>query len=137
MEALQSYKARTEKKAVPVVPKKRKWLSSLWCVFYPVGVFKIWRIKKRLWLKLLYTIIGLPLFLLIFGYIGTVSFAAFLAPLDRTVGNRSDRTIVNSEGNYSATFVKTGAETNGAYELVQVELEPYGGNDWHYHHSFE
>jgi quercetin dioxygenase-like cupin family protein len=137
MEALQTYKARTEKKAVPVVPKKRKWLYRLWYVFYPVGIFKIWRIKRRLWLKLSYTIIGLPLFLLLFAYIGLVSFAAFLPPLDRTVGNRSDRTIVNSEGNYSATFIKTGAETNGAYELVQVELEPYGGNDWHYHHSFE
>lgn len=137
MQELQSYTARTGKKAVPVVPKKRKWLSRLWYVFYPVGVVNIWRRKRQLWLKLSYTIIGLPLFLIAFGFLSIIGFAAFLSPLDRTIGNRSDRTIVNSEGNYSATFVKTAAETNGAYELVQVELEPYGGNDWHYHHSFE
>jgi quercetin dioxygenase-like cupin family protein len=137
MEALQPDTVRTGKKEVSVVSKKRKSLSRLWYFFYPIGVVKIWRIKKRLWLKLLYTILGLPVFLIAFAYIGLVTFAAFLAPLDRTVGNRSDRTIVNSEGNYSATFIKTGTETNGAYELVQVELEPFGGNDWHYHHSFE
>lgn len=136
MEALQIDKVSTGKKAVPVVIKT-KWLTRLWYLFYPVGVVKIWRLEKRLWLKLLYTIIGLPLFLIAFTYIGLISFAAFLPPLDHSVGNRSDRTVVNSEGNYSATFIKTGAETNGAYELVQVELEPYGGNDWHYHHSFE
>jgi quercetin dioxygenase-like cupin family protein len=136
MEALQIDTVQTEKKAVPIV-KKNKWLPRLWYLFYPVGVIKIWRLKKRLWLKLLYTITVLPVFLIAFAYSGIVSFAAFLTPLDHNVGNRSDRTIVNSEGNYSATFIKTGAETNGAYELVQVELEPYGGNDWHYHHSFE
>jgi quercetin dioxygenase-like cupin family protein len=136
MEALQPDTVRTGKKASPVAPK-RKWLARLWYVFYPVGVVKIWRLKKLLWLKLLYTTIALPVFLIAFAYVGIVSFAAFLPSLDHTMGNRSDRTIVNGEGNYSATFIKTGAETHGAYELVQVELEPYGGNDWHYHHSFE
>jgi quercetin dioxygenase-like cupin family protein len=137
MEALQPATVRTGKKAVPVVRKNRKWLSLLRYIFYPIGVVKIWHIQKRLWLKLLYSIVGLPVFVIAFLYVSIVTFAAFLSPLDRTVGNRSDRTIVNSEGNYSATFIKTGAETNGVYELVQVELEPYGGNDWHYHHSFE
>lgn len=85
---------------------------------------------------MLYTILGLPLFLLVFSYISIVAFALFLPSLDRTVGNRQDKTIYNTEGNYSATFIKTGSETNGAYELVQVELEPFGGNDWHYHRSF-
>lgn len=136
MELLQPDTVQTEKKPVSIV-KKRKWLPGLWYIFYPVGLVKIWRLKKRLWLKLLYSIIGLPVFLIAFAFIGILTFAAFIPPLDRSVGDRSDRTIVNSEGNYSATFIKTGAETNGAYELVQVELEPYGGNDWHYHHSFE
>lgn len=136
MQTLELNKTRAAKKAVPIVKKPAflRWLSLL---FYPVGVFKAWRSKKKLWLKLAYTIIGLPLFLLLFGYAAIVIFAAFLPPLDCTVGQRSDRTIVNSEGNYSATFIKTGEETNGAYELVQVELEPFGGNDWHYHNSFE
>lgn len=117
--------------------KRRNGLFILSLLFYPVGVFRIWRRKGSLWVKLLYSVLGLPLFLLWFSYAFIVIFAAFLPPLDRTVGNRFDRTIVNSEGNYSATFLKTGAETNGAYELVQVELEPFGGNDWHYHKNFE
>lgn len=117
--------------------KKRDGLYILSLLFYPIGLFRIWRRKGRLWVKLLYSVLGLPLFLVWFGYAAIVIFAAFLPPLDRTVGTRSDRTIVNGEGNYSATFLKTGAETNGAYELVQVELEPYGGNEWHYHKSFE
>jgi quercetin dioxygenase-like cupin family protein len=136
MESLPAKRVQIEKKAVPVV-KKRKWIAGLWLIFYPVGLFKVWQSNKRLWLKLTYTLLGLPLFLLVFTYACIVIFAAFLRPLDRSVGRRADRTIVNGEGNYSATFVKTGAETNGAYELVQVELEPYGGNDWHYHSSFE
>jgi quercetin dioxygenase-like cupin family protein len=136
MQTLLSNTVQIEERAVPTV-KIGKWLSWLWLFFYPVGIFKAWRSKKRLWLKLAYTVAGLPFFLLVFGYIAIVIFAAFLPPLDRSIGNRTDRTVVNSEGNYAATFVKTGAETNGAYELVQVELEPYGGNDWHYHASFE
>lgn len=136
MQTLQTDKVPTEKKAVPVV-KKRKRLLWLSLFFYPVGVIKIWKSKKRLWLKLVYTLFGLPIFLFVFGITSILIFAAFLPNLDRTVGHRADRTVVNSEGNYSATFIKTGAETNGAYELVRVELEPYGGNDWHYHSSFE
>ena len=136
MESLQINMVQTGERAVSTV-KKRKWLKWLSLLFYPVGIFKAWRSKKRVWLKLAYTLLGLPFFLLAFGYIAIVFIAAFLPSLDHTVGQRSDRTIINSEGGYSATFVKTGAETNGAYELVQVELEPYGGNDWHYHTSFE
>jgi quercetin dioxygenase-like cupin family protein len=136
MGTLQINMVRTEEKAVSIV-KTRKWLSWLSMVFYPIGVFKIWRANRRIWLKLVYTLFGLPVFLLVFGYVSIVTFSALLPSLDRTVGHRSDKTIVNSEGNYSATFIKTGAETNGAYELVKVELEPHGGNDWHYHTSFE
>jgi quercetin dioxygenase-like cupin family protein len=92
----------------------------------------------KMWLvfKLLYAIVGFVIFSISAIYLGIVIFAAFLPPLDKSVGARTDRTIYNTEGNYSATFIKTGSETDGAYELVQVELEPYGGNDWHYHASF-
>lgn len=124
-----------DKKAVPVV-KKSKWVFALALLFYPIGVFSIWRSETRLWIKWLYSILAFPLFLLVFGYILIVLFASFLAPLDRSVGVRADRTIYNKEGYYGVTFLKTAAETNGAYELVQVELEPHGGNEWHYHNSF-
>lgn len=136
MESIQTTRVWTAENPVPVV-KKTTWRSWLALLFYPTGVVKAWRSKKSIWLKLTYSLLGLPVFLIITAYLCVILFAAFLPTLDRTVGNRTDRTIVNSEGNYAATFIKTGAETNGAYELVQVELEPYGGNDWHYHTSFE
>lgn len=113
-----------------------KWRLMLSLLFYPVGIFRIWRIKGWLAIKLLYSIFGFFLFIITTIYMGVVVFALFLPPLDCSVGVRSDRTIYNTAGNYSATFVKTGNETNGAYELVQVELEPHGGNDWHYHKTF-
>lgn len=116
--------------------KTTNWVFWLSLLLYPAGLVKVWRLNGRIGLKLIYTIAGLPVFLIAAIYLGVVLFAAFLPALDRTVGMRSDRTIVNSAGNYSATFVKTGFETNGAYELVQVELDPFGGNDWHYHKSF-
>lgn len=116
--------------------QKRIWKFNAWLLFYPAGVIRIWRKKISLLIKLLYSILALPLFLILTIYPGIILFAAFLPPLDRTVGNRSDTTIYNSEGNYAATFVATGAGTNYAYELVKVELEPKGGNDWHYHNSF-
>jgi quercetin dioxygenase-like cupin family protein len=127
-------KPTVQNAAAPV--KKRNGLYYLSLLFYPIGVFKIWRRRGSIFLKLLYTILGLPIFLILFGSSGIIIFASFLPPLDSSVGNRADRTIVNREGGYSATFIKTAAETGGAYELVQVELEPNGGNDWHYHKSF-
>ena len=105
-------------------------------LFYPVGIIKIWRIKGWLVLKLVYSFFGFVFFVVLSVYLGIVIFASFLPALDRTVGNRADKTVYNREGNYSATFLKSGHETNGAYELVQVELEPHGGNDWHYHKTF-
>lgn len=130
---------------VPVIPtgkntdrtvKKKNRLLALWYLFYPVGVFRIWKQRGRLWLKLVYSILYLPIFLVVFLFLLIVGFASFLPALDKTVGARADRTIINTAGNYSATFIKTGADTNGEYELVKVELEPMGGNDWHYHKNF-
>lgn len=119
-----------------IVFKTEKWKFWLSLLFYPVGLFKIWRIKGWLPVKLLYSILGFVLFAISTIYVGVVLFALFLPPLDASVGANLPRTIYNTEGNYSATFVKTGNETHGAYELVQVELEPNGGNDWHYHKNF-
>lgn len=135
MKNIAMYDVCTDEKTVLTV-KKSRWKYWVSLLFYPVGVVKIWRGKARLWVKLLYSILVLPVFLLTAVYTGLILFAAFLPGLDRAVGNRTDKTIYNREGNYSATFVQTGRETNNDYELVQVELEPYGGNDWHYHTRF-
>ncbi len=54
-----------------------------------------------------------------------------------SIGDRKDRTVINTEGNYASTFLKTGRETNGAYEQIRVEVEPNGGNGWHYHKTFD
>lgn len=116
--------------------KRNRWSPVLSLLFYPVGIYRIWKMEARRWIKWVYALLGLPVFLITFLYTCIILFASFLPPLDRGVGRRTDRTIINREGNYSATFIKTGFETGGAYELVQVELEPYGGNDWHYHKSF-
>jgi len=112
-------------------------LSFLFILCLPVGVIKIWRSEKNRFVKITYTVLGLPLFAVLYSFMSVVLFAVFLPPLDLTVGNRKDRTIINSEGNYSATFVKTANETDDVYELIQVEVEPDGGNDPHYHKDFE
>lgn len=114
----------------------KKILRGMSFLLYPVGLVRVWRGQRAIGLKLLYTLIGLPVFLLLFAYGAIVLFACFLPPLDRSVGDRADRTIYNGDGRYFATFLQTGKETGGKYELVQVELEPYGGNDWHYHKTF-
>ncbi|MBF8962467.1 cupin domain-containing protein [Pontibacter sp. FD36] len=40
-------------------------------------------------------------------------------------------------GGYDVTIIKSAADTNGDYLLVQVEMEPKGGNGLHYHTTFE
>src|SRR6187549_372692 len=99
-----------------------KIVNVLSFLFYPTGVYRVW--KKDFhprWVSWMYTILGLPLFLLVYTFIGLLLFAAFLPELDRTIGERPDRTIVNSTDHYTVTFLKTSKETNGAYEEVQVE----------------
>ncbi|MCF3108225.1 cupin domain-containing protein [Niabella sp. CC-SYL272] len=43
------------------------------------------------------------------------------------------RTITHPQVGDTVTFLKTAAETNGTYTLVEVVLLPGGGNDLHYH----
>ena len=112
-------------------------LAVLFFIFYPAGVYRVWKKGFRpLWGRWIYTILGLPFFILIYLYAGILLFASFLPELDRTIGVRSDRTIRNSTDHYSVTFLKTSKETNGAYEEVKVVLDPGGGNEWHYHTAF-
>ncbi len=116
--------------------QNRAVLLILFFVAYPLGVYAIGRRQTAAWKKILYALLGFPLFgvLLLFG--GILVFAAFLPALDTTPVNRADRTIRNTLGDYKVTFLKTNRETDGAYELVQVSLAPGGGNDWHYHNRF-
>jgi quercetin dioxygenase-like cupin family protein len=114
-----------------------RWmLVALFFVCYPLGGYKIWKSKARLWKKALYLSLGLPPFLILSSFLGILLFASLLPDLDRTPINRPDRTIYNTGGDYSVTFLKTNLETRGAYELVKVSLAPKGGNDWHYHKEF-
>jgi len=105
--------------------------------FYPQGVYKMWKYNSGKGINLLYTIFYLPIFLFVTVLICVSVFAFFLPPLDLSVGERIDRTLYNPGGNYAVTFIATGAETGGQYELIQVELEPKGGNGWHYHKTFD
>lgn len=115
--------------------KKIFQFSSL--ILYPIGVVTIWNSSKPLLLKIGYTIFYLPVFLFLCLYLFALLCAAVLPPIDLTVDDRADRTLFNPGGNYSVTFLETGAETDGAYEALQVDLEPLGGNDWHYHKTFD
>ncbi|HLP93146.1 MAG TPA: cupin domain-containing protein [Saprospiraceae bacterium] len=49
----------------------------------------------------------------------------------------SRRTVENPLIKDKATFLETAAETNGARTLIRIELAPEGGNDLHYHKSFD
>jgi quercetin dioxygenase-like cupin family protein len=46
------------------------------------------------------------------------------------------RTFANPAINDAATFLKTSAETNGAYTLVEIELGKSDGPPLHYHKTF-
>ncbi len=118
-------------------PGKSTLLSVLSLVFYPTGVYRVWKKDHALWLRLLYTLLGLPVFVVVFTFLSIITFAAFLPELDLSIGDRKDRTVINKDGNYASTFLKTSRETNGAYELIRVEVEPNGGNGWHYHKTFD
>lgn len=111
------------------------WILIAWLAF-PWGVYRLFCNKAAIWKKLAFISLGLPLFISTYTLFGIIAFASFLPALDISIGNRPDRTITNSLDHYAVTFLKTGRETGGAYELVQVQLGPHGGNDWHYHTNF-
>ncbi len=50
--------------------------------------------------------------------------------------NRDTRRIYNPVQKDYVTFLKTAAETNGEYTLVEVELAPEGGVGLHYHKTY-
>ncbi len=113
------------------------FMAILFVGCYPLGVYKVWKQKYPGWIKASYTILGLPVFLIVFIYLTIVVLGFILPDLDRSTSPHLARTVWNKEGNYSCTFIKTRRETEGAYELMQVDVEPKGGNWWHYHSTFE
>jgi quercetin dioxygenase-like cupin family protein len=98
-------------------------------------MFFLWSSVTDLWLKVLLSpaLLLLPVFII---WLAVIVFASFLPQLDKSIGLRTDRTIRNSDGNYEATFLTTGRESEGACELIRVDIAPKGGNEWHYHTSF-
>ena len=112
-------------------------LAFFFLLVYLSGLYMVWQWELGFFVKIVCSILGLPILLLLCSFMAMVGFARFLPDLDLTVGNRQDRTIRNNEGNYESTFLETGRDTGGAYELIQVEVEPKGGNSWHYHKSFD
>src|SRR5579862_8008838 len=50
--------------------------------------------------------------------------------------NMEKRTFVNPAINDSATFLKTSAETKGAYTLMEIDLGQSNGPPLHYHNAF-
>lgn len=109
---------------------------TLFMVGYLLAMYIIWKATTALWIKLTITF-GLPLLLGLILLLVIIGFAHFLPKLSCYVGNRSDRTVRNSDGNYQSTFLITGQESNGTREVIQVEIEPNGGNEWHYHKTIE
>jgi quercetin dioxygenase-like cupin family protein len=103
---------------------------------YALSQYALWGGAASPWVKGAASL-GIPAGLLLLLGLGVVALGRLLPPLDRGVGTHLDRTIRNAEGNYETTFLKTGAESHGRYELLRVEIEPGGGNEWHYHRTFE
>ena len=46
------------------------------------------------------------------------------------------RTFANPAINDAATFIKTSAETNGEYTLMEIDLGKSDGPPLHYHNAF-
>lgn len=112
-------------------------IGILFFVLYPLGVYKIIRLKYPRWVQITYAITGFPIFIVVFTLTTIILLGVILPDLDPTVSSHLDRTVWNKEGNYSSTFLKSRYETNNAYELLQMDIEPKGGNWWHYHTAFE
>lgn len=112
-------------------------LAVLWIALFPLGAFIMIKRSSRRWKKIAFILTGLPLSLIKLSFWAVIVFAAFLPEVDLTMANRKDKTVFNSDGNYSSTFLENRYSTHGKYDLVKVELEPHGGNGLHYHTSFD
>ncbi len=123
------------------VPARRRWnvftaiLLLVLCA--PWGLVRLWRRRVRWWFLAPYALVGLPLFVVTYAFVGLVVFASFLPALDLSVSEHAPRTVRFSEGNYESTFVETSRDTGGRHEFIRVQIQPHGGNAFHYHRTFE
>src|SRR5687768_16756542 len=74
--------------------KKNALLTILFFICHPIGVWRIWRSNNHVLLKIIYSLLGIPLFVVSYSFLAILVLAAVLPPLDLTVGDRKDRTIV-------------------------------------------
>ena len=103
----------------------------------PLGLYKLWRRRAGYGVIIPYAVVGLPVFLVLYTFIGIVGFAAFLPDLNLSVAAGAPRTVRFARGNYESTFLETARDTQGAHELIRVQIQPKGGNSAHYHRQFE
>ena len=103
----------------------------------PWGLRRLWKRGTRWWVLLPAAIITLPVFVVTCAFIGILAFASFLPDLDLSVSEHAPRTVRFAAGNYESTFLETSRDTGGVRELIRVEIQPHGGNEFHYHRTFE
>lgn len=103
----------------------------------PWGLYKLWRRQASAWVLVPCAIVGLPAFVLVYGFAGILAFGALLPELDLSVSEHAPRTVRFKAGNYESTFVETSRDTHGAHEFIRVQIQPHGGNEFHYHRTFE
>lgn len=61
-----------------------------------------------------------------------------LSAVDTTgIPASKERRYYHPEQKDYATFLKTSEETGGEYTLIEIEVAPGGGNDPHYHRTYE
>ncbi len=86
-------------------------------------------------------LIAVPVVLILAGFIFYLSLGAPFDPeksafIEMEPPENIDRRIYNSLAGHYTTFLKKSVDTDGEYTLLEIELEPGGGNTPHYHQSF-
>ncbi len=88
--------------------------------------------------KLLLTLLALLLFgvIAMFVYLGAPYDPDASPYIDMEPPDNLVRTIYNPIAQNRTTFVEMSSETGGEYTLLEIDLEPGGGNELHYHGQF-
>lgn len=117
--------------------KDRLVIGLLFVLCAPLGLYRLWRRRPGYLALVPYALFSLPLFAILYAFLGILVFAAFLPDLDLSVSPTAPRTVRYAKGHYESTFLETGHDTHGTHELIRVQIEPKGGNGAHYHRQFE
>lgn len=121
----------------PARPAQPLVIGLLLLLCAPWGFAKLLRRRARVWILVPYALVGVPVFLVLYGFLGLLAFSAFLPDLDLSVSEHAPRTVRFAEGNYESTLLKTARDTQGAHEFIRIEIQPHGGNSFHYHRTFD